>query len=110
MRFDQAGCDQTAASVDDAGVRSGQRANCFVTADGKDATALDCNGLGVRQCWIGREHLGIDQQHLRFGERGRADKEHRNNPGTSRKAANPAIDRRHPHEIPPLARVGAVLV
>ena len=72
MGFGQARCHQTPARVDDAGVRSGQRADLFVAADGEDATILDRDGLRVWQRRIGGEDLGIDQNQLWGGDCGRA--------------------------------------
>ena len=47
MGFGQTRCHQTAARVEDAGIRSGQRADLFVAADGEDATIFDRDGLSV---------------------------------------------------------------
>ena len=49
VRFDQTRCDKTAASVNDAGFRSDQRANLFIAAHGEDTTILDRDGLRVWQ-------------------------------------------------------------
>ena len=88
MGFGQARRHQTSARVDDAGVRSGQRADLLVAADREDATILDRDGLCIRQRRIGGEDLGIDQDQLRGGESGRADKKYRCNLDTCREAAD----------------------
>jgi hypothetical protein len=47
MGFGQTRCHQTSCHVDDAGVRSGQRADLIVAADGEDAAIFDGDGLCV---------------------------------------------------------------
>ena len=47
MGFGQTRCHQTPSRVDDAGVRSGQRADLIVAADGEDAAIFDRDGLCV---------------------------------------------------------------